>query len=90
MSVAQILRRTGVVLAALVVFVAIIVLVHSSNAASHRVAPLTPASNFSSVTTMVPGSSATTLPPPRDNDAGRSRIPDVTPDADSDVSQAVR
>ncbi len=27
----------------------------------------------------------TTLPPSRDNDAARSRIPDATPDADNDV-----
>jgi hypothetical protein len=31
-------------------------------------------------------SSLTTLPPSHDNDAGRSRIPDNTPDADRDTS----
>jgi len=35
-------------------------------------------------TTGIPG---TTLPPSHDNDAGRGRIPDVTPDADEDANQ---
>lgn len=29
--------------------------------------------------------SSSTLPPSRDNDAGRSRVPDSTPDADDDA-----
>ena len=86
-NVAHILRRTGISLAALAVLVAIVVLVHSSDA-SRGVTPIAPSSNLSTVTTTsTPGSSITTLPPSRDNDAGRSRLPDVTPDADSDVSQ---
>lgn len=31
----------------------------------------------------------TTLPPSHDNDAGRSRIPDSTPDADNDASRSL-
>ena len=33
------------------------------------------------------GSSVTTLPPSHDNDAGRARIADTSPDADSDAVQ---
>lgn len=37
-------------------------------------------------TTTLPVGPGTTLPPSHDNDAGRTRLPDATPDADSDVS----
>ena len=37
--------------------------------------------------TLYKGSSSTTLPPSHDNDAGRGRIPDRTPDADIDANQ---
>lgn len=35
--------------------------------------------------TRATGRPGTTLPPSRDNDAGRSRVPDSTPDADDDA-----
>jgi hypothetical protein len=41
----------------------------------------------SSGSTLYKGSSSTTLPPSHDNDAGRGRIPDRTPDADIDANQ---
>jgi len=37
--------------------------------------------------TLSKGSSSTTLPPSHDNDAGKGRIPDQTPDADVDANQ---
>ena len=40
--------------------------------------------------TLAKGVSSTTLPPSRDNDAGRARASDATPDADVDASQRPR
>jgi len=41
----------------------------------------------SSGLTLAMGSSSTTLPPSHDNDVGKARIPDVTPDNDVDANQ---
>lgn len=90
MNSARLLRRVGVFLGALVVLVTSVVLVHSSVATNAQRAPLAPTSNLSMAPTTMPGSSITSLPPSHDNDAGRSRIPDITPDADFDVSQLPR
>ncbi|MHB8827832.1 MAG: hypothetical protein ACYC5Z_09235 [Acidimicrobiales bacterium] len=49
---------------------------------------LTPATGSTSLTPGEGSTSFTTLPPSRDNDAGRSRIPDATPDADNDTSRS--
>ncbi len=54
---------------------------HSSNAFG----PVPALSGLSSIGANI---SLTTLPASRDNDAGRSRVPDVTPDADNDVYRA--
>jgi hypothetical protein len=41
----------------------------------------------SSGSTLSKGVSSTTLPPSHDNDVGKGRIPDSTPDADVDANQ---
>ena len=48
---------------------------------------VTPGKNslLTAPTIPVSGGPVTTLPPSRDNDSGRSRPPDSTPDADNDV-----
>jgi hypothetical protein len=94
-------RRVSIATVALGVLVAAIVLLGSSGASSqHGPSPSTNqnsvsgSSHLTTVTdsaTAVTGSSSggpvTTLPPSRDNDAGRSRIVDQYPDADVDSYQ---
>lgn len=87
MTLARILRRSLIGLGALGVLIATMVLVHSSDAASRVHATNLGGSHFAPVATTTPGEPTTTLPPSRDNDAGRSRIKDITPDADTDASQ---
>lgn len=87
MTLARILRRSLIGIAALGVLSATMVLVHSSDAVSRAHAANLRQSNFAPIATTTPGTPPTTLPPSHDNDAGRSRIKDITPDADTDVSQ---
>jgi len=87
MTLARILRRSLIGIGALGVLSATMFLVHSSDATSRAHAANLRSSHFAPVVATTPGEPPTTLPPSRDNDAGRSRIKDITPDADTDTSQ---
>lgn len=87
MTLARILRRSLIGLGALSVLVATMLLVHSNDAANRAHAANLRDPHFAPIATTTPGETPTTLPPSRDNDAGRSRIKDITPDADTDASQ---
>ena len=71
-----------------------VVLWHSSPSHANACRPLTPSTLASGLTptsaggTLASGGTVSTLPPSHDNDAGRSRIPDATPDADNDSSRS--
>jgi hypothetical protein len=74
-------------LAVLVVVVGVIILTLVLGQSSSSPRAACRPSTLSAPTTMSTGPS-TTLPPSNDNDAGRSRVPDVTPDADNDARRA--
>ncbi len=83
-------RVLGVLVVAIALVAAVVVLSSSSSAPSSCVGTTrtTLGGGLLSAVTTVPGASLTTLPPSHDNDAGRSRIPDATPDADNDSNRA--
>jgi hypothetical protein len=83
-------RLLGVLVVAIALVAAVAVLSSSSSGPSGCVGSTrtTLGGGLLSAVTTVPGASFTTLPPSHDNDAGRSRIPDATPDADNDTSRA--
>ena len=83
-------RVLMVLIVAVALVAAVVVLANGTSPARSCVGRTHPTTGLSSASlTPASGSSSlTTLPPSRDNDAGRSRIPDATPDADNDVSRA--
>lgn len=83
-------RVLGVVVLVVALVAAFVVLSSSAPARScvGTTRTTTSPGGLLSTATTKPGTTFTTLPPSRDNDAGRSRIPDATPDADNDTSRA--
>lgn len=81
----------GALVVAVALVMAIVVLVASPGTSRSCVGTtrttLSAGGLLSTVTTRA-GAPLTTLPPSHDNDAGRSRIPDATPDADNDSGRA--